>query len=265
MDILIVNGSSFIGINFIQHLLDKYIDYNIVSIESPEIDRHNLEQFENSRFHCYVVDTRDFSKFFKFWFRVDVAVNFSDNAIRTTELLENLKKQKLKKFLQVSSKTTNDLALCSFPSVPVVTLKLTNSYGYFQHPSEIVSGLITNALEGSKLTVTDSTRDWLSVLDCCRGLETLLHYGKPGESYVLGGGNEIKDIDIALFVMEQLRVSKDMLELKENQDESLVMDFSKLNEQYNWVPIIDMSSGLVDTIEWYKENESWWKALKTHV
>lgn len=263
MDILIVDGSGFIGTNFIQHLLDKYVDYNVVCIEKPEADKRNFEEFEeNPKFHCYVVDTRDFAKFFKFWFRVDMIASFSDDIVRICSLIDIIKKHKVKKYVQLMKQQFSfefDMS-----SVPIVFLKLSNNYGSFQHPSELVPNLITNALEGEKLFVTDSSRDWVSVLDCCRCLETLIHYGKAGEIYTLGGINEIKDSDIGLFILDYLHISKQMLEFKQQQNTtSYFMDFSKLKSQYGWSPIVDMDAGLIDTIEWYKDNEIWWKDLKT--
>ncbi|MDD5650326.1 MAG: GDP-mannose 4,6-dehydratase [Candidatus Nanoarchaeia archaeon] len=264
MDILVVDGSGFIGTNFVQHLLDKYINYNVICIDKPEADKRNFEEIKNNRFYSYVVDTRDFSKFFKFWFRVDIIVYFADDAIRTTVLLDVLKKYKVKKYLQIAEQQELDKLALEATIVPAMVLKLSNNYGYFQHPSELVPNLITNALEGENLCVTERIRDWTSVLDSCRCLETLIHYGKIGESYEFGGGNEIKDIDIALFIMEYLQIPKQKLEFKQELIEPCFMDFSKLNKLYGWSPIIDMSAGLTDTIEWYKENESWWKALKIH-
>lgn len=264
MDVLVVDGSGFIGANFVRHLLDKYIDCNIVCIEKPETDRRNFENLEeNSRFHCYVVDTRDFLKFFKFWFKVDMIVSFSGDIVRVSNLLELLKKHKVKKYVQISAQQQLDSLVMNALPVPVVLLKLSNNYGYFQHPAALIPSLIINALTGEKLSATDCSRDWVNVFDCCRCLETLIHYGQVGEIYTLGGDNKIKDIEIASFILDYLQIPKKMLEFKQEQkDNSVFMGFSKLKKQYEWSPLISMSAGLSDTIEWYKENECWWKDLK---
>lgn len=276
MDILVIGGMGFIGVNFVQRLLDKYTDYNVVCIDklSNEINRKNLEEFqENKRFYFYHANQIDLLKLFKFWFGFDIIVNFVDEQSEkeVQQLLTIVKKYKTKKLLQISSSKSISFDIVSLShffndKIPVLVLKHSNNYGSFQHPTEFIPTLITNALEGNKLIVPDpNTKDWINVLDFCRGIETLMHYGNAGKVYELGGGNKIHNIDIALFIADYLKVPKDAIELSEPDEKIQTMYFESLNKQYGWNPIIDLSAGLADTIEWYKENETWWKSLKQSV
>jgi len=301
MDILIAGGAGFVGINFIQLILDKYPDYNIVCIGFVE-NEENLKEFENNQhFYFYRIDICNFDellKIFKFWYGFDVIINFSvesqdrnleqkksfidSNIMGTYNFLEIIKKYKTKKYLQVSSelelnnslcsagKTSADLIALSYFAafkIPVIVLRSLDNYGFFQHPRELIPEMITSALIGEKVPVYNpSTRDWINVLDHCRALETLMHYGKPGEIYNLGTGNSVKSVEIAYLIIDYLKLSSDILEKKQGNQESkslYSMDFSKLNEEFGWKPIIDFKQGILDTIEWYKSNESWWRQLKT--
>lgn len=273
MDILVIGGMGFIGVNFVQRLLDKYTDYNVVCIDklSNEINRKNLEEFqENKRFYFYHANQIDLLKLFKFWFGFDIIINFVDeqNEKEVQQLLTIVKKYKTKKLLQISSSKTISFDIVSLShffndKIPVLVLKYSNNYGSFQHPAEFIPTLITNALEGNKLIVPDpNIKDWINVLDFCRGIETLMHYGDVGKIYELGGGNKICNIDIAFFITDYLKIPKDTIELSRSDEKVETMNFESLNKQYGWNPIIDLGTGLADTIEWYKENEIWWKSLK---
>ena len=241
MDILVVGGTEFIGVNLIQCLLEKFPDYNIVCIDRL---KKNIEEFENNKhFYFYQHNEIDLLKLFKFWYGFDIIINLikdKDNDSKIVfDLLSIIKKYKVKKYLQVSLKsqdfTSLDiLALSSFSSykIPVVIAKYLNSYGFFQDNSELIPKLITNALEGKKILVPDHSSDLINVFDCCRGIETLMHYGEPGIVYEFGGGEKIKIVDVALFVMEYLSIPYEMLEKICSNESSRVLGFLKLNEQF---------------------------------
>lgn len=271
MDILVVGGAGFIGTNLIQYLLDKHPDYNIVCIDKllSSNRKKNLEVFEtNSRFYFYQYNEGGLLKLFKFFYGFDVIINFleENDAETIFNLLTIIKKYKTKKYVQVSPRTPEftsldiiSLSNFSIYKIPVIISKYLNNYGDFQESSGFVASIITNALEGNRILVPSSNvTDLLNVLDYCRGLETLIHYGNPGCVYELGGGNKIESIDVALFIMDYLKVSKDMLECVSSKKIN-VMGYSALSEQFGWQPRINLNEGLIDTIEWYKENQNWWK------
>lgn len=273
MDILISGGAGFIGVNFIQHLLDKYPDYNIVCIDTLLNDNKNLEFLEgHSRFYFYPIDvcSTELLRLFKFWYGFDMIVNFVPEQQGLFNFLEIIKKYKTKKFLQVYTDPEVQYTLfnifsvfCNF-KLPAISVSCFDNYGSFQYPNESIPLMITDALEGKKVQLS-SEKTLCSVLDHCRALETLMHYGKDGESYILGGDKKVDSNEIATFIVNYLDIPKDMLvgvaegsRLKRDYN----LDYTRLNKEYGWNPIIDLNSGLIDTIEWYKENESWWKELK---
>lgn len=325
MDILVTGGAGFIGTNFIQYILDKHHDYNILCLDKLTYasSRNNIREFENNeKYHFYQADicnVEDVLKAFKFWYSFDILINFAaeshvdrsivsedsksfidSNISGTYSLLEITKKYKVKKFLQVStdevygslgdsgkfvetmnlipsslysaSKASADLIALSYFhtfGMPIVVSRCSNNFGPYQHPEKFIPLMITNALEGKNLPIYGSglnVRDWINVLDHCRALETLMHYGKPGEVYNIGGGNELKNIEIAEFILDYLKLPHNMLENVKDRlghDWRYAMDYTKINTELGWKPILDFKDGLIDTIEWYKSNEEWWKFLKS--
>jgi dTDP-glucose 4,6-dehydratase len=326
MDILVTGGAGFIGTNFVEYILEKYPDYNIVCVDKLTYasSKNNIKELEkNERFHFFQADicnTMEMLKVFKFWFSFDIVVNFAaeshvdrsvvsehsrsfieSNVFGTYSLLEIIKKYKVKHFLQVStdevygslgdkdkfvetsnlkpsslyssSKASSDLIALSYFhtfGIPVVVSRCSNNFGPYQHPEKFIPLTITNALLGRKIPVYGSglnVRDWINVLDHCRALETLMHYGKPGEVYNVGGGNEAKNIDIAQFILDYLELSSDLLEKVKDRpghDWRYAIDYTKIKTDFGWKPVIDFKNGLIDTIDWYKENRDWWRDLKTN-
>jgi len=224
------------------------------------------------------------------------------NIVGVFRLLEIIKKYKVKKFIQVStdevygslgeegkfvettnlnpsslyssSKASADLIAFSYYhtfKMPIVVSRCSNNFGSYQYPEKLIPLLITNALEGKKLPIYGeglNVRDWIHVLDHCRGIETLLHYGKPGEVYNFGGNNEIKNIEVAQFILEYLKLPLTMIEHVQDRlghDLRYSMDFTKVSREFGWHPMIDFKTSLVEVVEWYKDNEDWWKPLKNKV
>jgi len=222
------------------------------------------------------------------------------NIIGVYNFLEIIKKYKVRTFLQVStdevygslgetgkfvetmnlkpsslyssSKASADLialSYCNTFGLPVVVSRCSNNYGPFQHPEKFIPMMITNAILGKKLPIYGTgknVRDWIHVLDHCRALDTILHYGRHGEVYNAGGNSEAQNNDVVEFIVTYLGVSKDMLEFvrdRPGHDLRYAMDYSKINSEFGWKPLMNFEEGLIDTIEWYKDNRDWWKPLKT--
>ncbi|MDD5649700.1 MAG: hypothetical protein PHF86_04670 [Candidatus Nanoarchaeia archaeon] len=270
MDVLVV-GLEFISFNFIQHLLDKYTDYNIICID--KIEKKYYTQFlqDYKKFYFYRIDNDKYSdvlSFFKFWYGFDFIINFiSENNTKEEKiLLEIIQKYKTKKYLQAISCSAynNSSAIQQFLKIPVVSYRYSGIYGCFQHPDQFIPSMIINALEGNLIYRQNFCRHKLSnVIDYCRGLETLMHYGTVGETYFLEG-TDVFDNDITLSIANYLGFIENIQENNYNDNKiSLCHNNDKLNKQYGWKPVINIRDGLVDTIEWYKDNKSWWKSLKT--
>lgn len=153
-------------------------------------------------------------------------------------------------------------------NLPVTISNCTNNYGPYQFPEKIIPLFITNLLEGKKVPVYgrgQNIRDWLHVVDHCRGVDLILHYGKIGETYCLGGNNEIKNIDLAKTILDEMGFGDKMIEFvkdRKGHDYRYAMDFSKIKNELGWQPQYIFKKGLKETIKWYKDNKAWWKPLK---
>ena len=137
--------------------------------------------------------------------------------------------------------------------------------------------MILNCLAEKNLPVYgkgDNVRDWLYVEDHCHAIKTVLEKGKVGETYNIGGNNEIKNIDIVMTIckkMDQL-VPRTNSEKYENlityvtdrpgHDFRYAIDASKIRNKLNWQPKESFATGIEKTIQWYLENEPWWKAIQ---
>jgi dTDP-glucose 4,6-dehydratase len=151
--------------------------------------------------------------------------------------------------------------------IPIVITRASNNYGPYQHPEKFIPLFITNALEDKKLPLYGDgkqVRDWIHVEDHCAGIDLLMTYGKDGEVYNIGGGNEWPNIDTADFILAELRKPKTLLEHvkdREGHDRRYALDCTKI-ASLGYKPKITFESGLRDTIQWYKNNQAWWKRIK---
>jgi len=151
--------------------------------------------------------------------------------------------------------------------VPTIITRASNNYGAFQYPEKIIPLFITNALESEPLPLYgDGTnvRDWLHVLDHCRGIDLLIEKGSDGEVYNIGGSNEVKNVDLTRQVLNLLGRPETLITHvadRPGHDRRYSLDTSKLLE-LGWSPQVDFQAGLKETVAWYKENEWWWHPIK---
>lgn len=144
----------------------------------------------------------------------------------------------------------------------------SNNYGPYQYPEKLIPLFITNLIEGKKVPVYgngQNIRDWIHVDDHNRGVEAVIKKGKIGETYCLGGGNEKSNLEITNQILNIMGAGTDMIEYVKDRlghDFRYAIDFSKAQRDLGWIPQIDFESGLRLTIDWYKNNQSWWKKLK---
>ena len=152
--------------------------------------------------------------------------------------------------------------------LPVIITRASNNYGSYQHPEKFIPLFITNALEGKRLPMYGDgkqVRDWIHVDDHCEAIDFLMIHGKDGEVYNIGGGNERYNIDTAVFILDELKKPKSLIEHvkdREGHDRRYALDCAKLLS-LGWKPKIRFENGLKNTIEWYRNNQSWWKKLKS--
>jgi dTDP-glucose 4,6-dehydratase len=150
----------------------------------------------------------------------------------------------------------------------VVITRCSNNYGTHHFPEKLIPLFITNLLEGKKVPVYGSglnIRDWLHVDDHCRGIHLALTRGKSGEVYNIGGGRELNNLEITDLILRAMGAEKSSIEFVEDRkghDLRYSVDWTKINRELGYEPKVSFEDGLDKTIDWYKNNEAWWKPLK---
>jgi dTDP-glucose 4,6-dehydratase len=152
-------------------------------------------------------------------------------------------------------------------NLPITISNCSNNYGPYQFPEKLIPLFVTNLITGKKVPVYGSgknVRDWIHVDDHNSGVEMIIKNGKIGETYCLGGGNEMTNIDITHKILDTLNLGDDMIEYVADRlghDLRYAIDFSKAKKDLGWEPKISFNDGLMSTIDWYKNNIAWWKKI----
>jgi dTDP-glucose 4,6-dehydratase len=215
----------------------------------------------------------------------------------TYVLLEAARAQRLERFLQVSTdevygstatgafKETDSLA----PNSPYSASKAggelmvraynqtyglstlvtrgSNTFGPFQYPEKLASLFITNAMDELPLPVYGDgkqVRDWLYVLDHCRGIDVVLHRGTPGEVYNVGGENERYNMQVTELILNLLGKPRSLIRYvpdRPGHDRRYALDCAKI-KTLGWSPRRDWETAMAETVQWYRENEWWWRKIK---
>lgn len=213
-------------------------------------------------------------------------------------LLENARKYNITKFIQIStdevygsidkgsfteespltprnpysaSKAGGDRFAYSYfttYNVPVIITRASNNYGPYQYPEKLIPLFVTNALEDKNLPLYGdgkNIRDWLHVLDHCSGVDYIINNGTNGEVYNIGGGNETENIEITKKILKTLGKDESLIKKVEDRlghDKRYSLDCSKLRA-LGWEPKHQFPEALEETIQWYVDNQDWWKKLKS--
>jgi dTDP-glucose 4,6-dehydratase len=142
----------------------------------------------------------------------------------------------------------------------------SNNFGPYQYPEKLIPFFILRAMHREKLPVYGSglnVRDWLYVRDNCAAIDLVLHNGLPGETYNIGGGNELTNLEITRRILSHLDMPEDLIEHvgdRLGHDFRYSIDSSKIRG-LGWRPELKFEEALEYTIEWYLKNEQWYKAL----
>ena len=170
-----------------------------------------------------------------------------------------------------ASKASSDHLVRSYfhtHKLPITISNCSNNYGPYQFPEKMIPLFVTNLLEGKKIPVYgvgDNIRDWIHVRDHNRGVKMIIDKGIIGETYCLGGNNEMSNMAISKMILKLLDKSEEMIEYvndRPGHDKRYAIDFSKAKEELNWSPTVDFATGLKETVEWYRNNKEWWQKLK---
>lgn len=151
--------------------------------------------------------------------------------------------------------------------VPVVISRASNNYGPRQHPEKVIPLFVTNALDGRPLPLYGDglhVRDWLHVDDHCRALDLLIERGRPGETYNVGGGAEVTNLDLTRRILDLLGRPASLVEPvadRPGHDRRYRLDSAKLRA-LGWEPRTAFETGLAATVDWYRKNEGWWRPIK---
>lgn len=223
------------------------------------------------------------------------------NVIGTQTLLEATRKLGIEKYLQVStdevygslpedkpeikftektplttnspysaSKASADLLVNAYYhtfKMPVLTTRCSNNYGPYQFPEKLIPLMIAKAIDGEKLPVYGdgkNVRDWLYVEDHCSAITEVLHKGKIGDVYNIGGNNEWYNIDIVKIILKILGKGEDQITYVKDRpghDRRYAIDSSKIMSELGWSPKYQFDEGIEETIKWYFDNESWWRRI----
>jgi len=224
------------------------------------------------------------------------------NVLGTQNLLEVAKKYKIEKFFQIStdevygslgktgfftektplspnspysaSKASADLLVMAYHhtfGLPVNITRCSNNYGPYQFPEKLIPLFITNLMEGKKVPLYGdglNIRDWLFVDDHCSAIDTVLHKGKNGEIYNVGGNNEKTNKYITETVLKYLDKDESFINYVADRlghDRRYAIDATKIKMELGWQPEYKFEQAIQKTIQWYLDNKKWWQSLKSNI
>lgn len=153
--------------------------------------------------------------------------------------------------------------------LPITITNCANNFGPYQDPEKFFARMITNLIEGGEILLYGDgkyVRDWLYVEDHCRAIDMVLNKGKAGETYLVGGlTDDVNHLEVADKLLKIFNLGKEKIRFikdRPGHDRRYAIDWTKIKKELGWEPKNDFDTWLVKTVEWYKDNEWWWKPLK---
>ena len=169
-----------------------------------------------------------------------------------------------------SSKAGADLLVQAYQrtyGLPITISRCSNNYGPYHFPEKLIPLMIANCLNDKPLPVYGeglNVRDWLYVEDHCKAIDLILHKGRIGEVYNVGGHNEMRNIDIVKLIIRELGKDESLITYvtdRKGHDLRYAIDPTKIHEELGWLPETKFQDGIKKTIKWYLENRSWWEEI----
>lgn len=169
-----------------------------------------------------------------------------------------------------SSKAGADLLVMAYYrtyGLPVTISRCSNNYGPYHFPEKLIPLMIANALADKPLPVYgngENVRDWLYVEDHCRAIDLIIHNGKVGQVYNVGGHNEKRNIDIVRIICQELGKPESLIvhvEDRKGHDRRYAIDPAKIHRELGWLPETKFEDGIKKTIKWYLEHKKWWQDI----
>lgn len=235
------------------------------------------------------------------WAILNPTIFFKTNVLGTQNLLEVCRQNKVPRFHHIStcevygdlpldskdkfyetsplkprtpynaSKAGSDLAVRSYFEtfhLPVTTSNCSNNYGPYQFPEKLIPLFVSNLMDNKPVTLyktSQNRREWLYVTDHCRAIDLILKNGRFGETYNIGSGVEKSVEEITEIILQELDMPNSMkvyVEDRPGHDRRYLLDSSKVRKELGWSPNVAFEEGIKQTIQWYKDNRSWWEPLK---
>ena len=171
-----------------------------------------------------------------------------------------------------ASKASSDHLVMAYHhtyNLPVTISNCSNNYGPYQFPEKLHGLFITNLLENKPVPLYGdglNVRDWLYVEDHCRAIDVIIHKGKIGETYCVGGDCEKTNLEIVKEMLKLLDKDESVIKYVEDRlghDRRYAINFSKIKKELGWEPQISFAEGMKKTVKWYKNNEAWWQRCKS--
>lgn len=170
-----------------------------------------------------------------------------------------------------ASKASADLLVRAYfetYGLPVLNTRCSNNYGPYQYPEKLIPFFISRLLKGEKVPVYGdglNVRDWLYVYDHCEAIDVVLHKGKIGEIYNIGGHNEKTNLEITHLILTEMNKDKNLIEYVQDRlghDRRYAIANDKITSELGWKPSVTFEQGIKLTIAWYLENQNWIKNLE---
>ena len=171
-----------------------------------------------------------------------------------------------------ASKAAADMFVTAYHktyNLNVAITRCTNNYGPYQMPEKLIPKTIIRALKNLPVPIYGSgknVRDWIYVKDHCEAIDLVLRKGESGEIYNISAGNELPNIEIVKKILDLLKKPQSLISFVEDRpghDARYSLDSSKIRSKVGWKPKFSFEETLAATVNWYVQNESWWKSLAT--
>ena len=169
-----------------------------------------------------------------------------------------------------SSKAGADLLVLAYHrtyGLPVTISRCSNNYGPYHFPEKLIPLMISRALADEELPVYgngENVRDWLHVSDHCEAIDLIIHKGKVGEVYNIGGHNERSNLQVVQTILKALDKPESLIKYVKDRpghDRRYAIDPTKIETELGWKPKYNFDTGIAQTIQWYLDNEDWWKHI----
>ncbi|KKR08586.1 MAG: dTDP-glucose 4,6-dehydratase [Parcubacteria group bacterium GW2011_GWC2_39_14] len=153
--------------------------------------------------------------------------------------------------------------------LPITISNCSNNYGPYHFPEKVIPLFITNLMEGKKVPLYGdgkNVRDWIHVLDHCSAIDVIIHKGKIGHTYVVGGNSEKSNFELTMAILENMGMGEEMIDYVKDRpghDRRYAIRPHKIKAELGWQPTIGFDDGIRRTIQWYAEHEAWWQGVKT--